>query len=80
MHEVVKYIESLTPDQHFMPRYDVSNGVTAWKFSDLFRRRGYKDAVWWVELVRDRVPGIPLDCRLLESYNHFLKVKNDNDQ
>jgi hypothetical protein len=67
----VDYIRAQKGHKSFLPDYDITNGLTAWRFGDLAISKGYDNAVWYAELIRDRVPGIPPDCNLLTTFSAF---------
>jgi hypothetical protein len=75
--EAIERIKSMTGDRSFWPAYDVHNGYTAWRFSDLCRRLGYERAQDIAEKIcvtwRDQV-GSP-DTELDKTYQQFLKAE-----
>ncbi len=73
--EAVAYIKAQKGTKSFTPDYDISQGVTAWRFSDLAISRGYKSALWYAELVRDRVADIPKNCTLLITFSAFCEAE-----
>ena len=74
MTDPITTLKQTPPNPQYRPPYDVSQGRTAWRFSDLVRRLGYKDAAWWAEFIRDRVPGISPECTLIKTYAAFCEA------
>lgn len=73
--EAIAFITSQTGLHSFWPNYDVSNGLTAWRFGDLAIKKGFEKAVWYAEFIRDRVDGISPDCTLLSTFRDFKKAE-----
>jgi hypothetical protein len=71
----IEYIKSQKGTKSFTPDYDISQGVTAWRFSDLAIAKGYTTALWYAEIVRDRVADIPQNCNLLITFSAFCEAE-----
>lgn len=74
----IAYIQSQKGTKSFVPDYDISNGLTAWRFGDLAIAKGYRTAVWYAELIRDRVPGIPPNSTLLTTFSAYQQAEKEN--
>jgi hypothetical protein len=77
MTDTIDFLKTTEPNPQYLPPYSIAQGITAWRFSDLVRRHGYYRALWWAEFVRDRVPGIDLECTLLKTYTAFCEAEKN---
>jgi hypothetical protein len=79
MTDTIDFLKTTQPNPQYLPPYSIAQGITAWRFSDLVRRKGYDQARWWAEFVRDRVGGLPEGTNLLTTFAAFCAAEQQQE-
>lgn len=79
MTDQITLLKATQPNPNYLPPYSIAQGITAWRFSDLVKRKGYDQARWWAEFVRDRVGGLPDNTALLTTFAAFCAAEQQQE-